>query len=260
MAFDKYEYYTKAVQSSDNDVHFLRKVYRQTHQKDPKTLREDFCGTFLLCEEWIKMNREHRAIGVDLDCEPVDYGKNRIQTSLKPEQRERIQIQLQNVLDENLPTADIIVALNFSYYIFKQRLDLKRYFAQIFKSLKSDGLLVIDTFGGSDCYEAHEEKTRHPGFTYYWDQKNYEPLTNEAKFEIHFQLKGEKRRRRRVFTYDWRMWTIAELRDILNEVGFKNVVVYWEGTTRKGEGDNNFKPVTKGEECESWIAYLACSK
>ncbi len=260
MKFDKYDYYTRAVQSCDNDVLFLRKVYRQTHNKDPKTLREDFCGTFLLCEEWIKLSRENKAVGIDLDCEPVDYGKKRILTSLKPDQQKRIQIQLQNVLDDNLPSADIVIALNFSYYIFKQRQYLKTYFSQVCKSLKKDGLFVIDTFGGSDSYESHIEKTRHPGFVYFWDQKNYEPLTNEAKFAIHFQLKGEKRQRKNVFTYDWRMWSIAELRDILLESGFKNVVVYWEGTTKDGEGDNNFKPATKGEECQSWIAYLACSK
>jgi cyclopropane fatty-acyl-phospholipid synthase-like methyltransferase len=260
MKFDKYEYYSKAVQSADNDVRFLKKVFRQIQKKEATTLREDFCGTFMICEEWVKMNREHQAYGVDLDSEPVDYGKKRILKSLKEEQQKRVHISLQNVLEPGLPTADIVAALNFSYYIFKQRQDLKRYFSQVFKSLKSDGVFVIDTFGGSESYEAHEEKTRHQGFTYFWDQKNYEPLTNEAKFEIHFQIKGEKRRRRKAFTYDWRLWSIAELRDILNEVGFANVVVYWEGTTKDGEGDNNFKPSLKGEECESWIAYLACSK
>lgn len=260
MKFDKYHYYAKAVQSCDNDVHFLRKIYRKMFKKDPQTLREDFCGTFWLCEEWVRLGKSYRAYGIDLDSEPVDYGKKRIQTSLKPEQRERLEIRLQNVLDSGLPSADIVVALNFSFYIFKQRQLLKKYFSQIFNSLKEDGMFVLDVFGGSESYEEHEEKTRHPGFVYFWDQKNYEPLTNEARFEIHFQIKGEKRRRRKVFSYDWRMWSIAELRDILQEAGFGNVVVYWEGTTKDGEGDNNFKPSLKGEECESWIAYLVCSK
>ncbi len=260
MSFDKYEYYSKAVQSSEHDVHFLTKAFQDTTGRKPLLLREDFCGTFKLCEEWVKLSPQHRAHGVDLDSEPVNYGKNRVQKSLKAEQQERLQIHLQNVLDEKVPTAELVVAMNFSYFIFKQRQELKLYFSQVFKKLAKDGVFVIDTFGGSDSYESHVEKTRHPGFTYYWDQKNYEPLTNGAKFEIHFQLKNEKRRRLKQFTYDWRMWTIPELRDILNEVGFSNVVVYWEGTTRKGEGNNIFKPATKGEECQSWIAYLVCSR
>lgn len=259
MKFDKYAYYSEAVQSSENDVHFLKKVYRHFYKKNPMILREDFCGTFKLCEEWVKLNKTNVAYGVDLDGEPIDYGKKRSQKTLKQDQLSRIHILRQNVLDSDLPSADVVVALNFSYFIFKQRQDLKKYFQQVCNKLKPQGLFVIDTFGGTESYEAHEEKTKHKGFTYFWDQKNFEPLTNEAKFEIHFKINGEKTKRRKVFTYNWRIWSIAELSEILTEAGFKNVTVYWEGTTRKGEGDNNFKPVTKGEECASWIAYIACS-
>ena len=56
------------------------------------------------------------------------------------------------------------------------------------------------------------------------------------------------------------MWSIPELKDILEEVGFKKVHVYWEGTDEDGDGDGEFKRVEKGEDCESWIAYLACEK
>jgi SAM-dependent methyltransferase len=260
MKFDKYAYYSNAVQSCDNDVLFFLKVYKHFYSKAATVLREDFCGTFQLCEEWIKLSKDNTAFGVDLDGEPIEYGKKRMVQNLKPEQQSRIQILRQNVLDDGLPAADITVAMNFSYFIFKQRKDIKKYFEQVYKTLKSQGVFVIDTFGGTESYESHEEVTKHPKFTYFWDQKNFEPLTNEARFEIHFQLKGEKRRRRKVFSYDWRMWSIAELRDILTEVGFKDVTVFWEGTTRKGEGNNDFKPVTKGEECASWIAYIACTK
>ncbi len=259
MKFDKYAYYSEAVQSCDNDVLFLKKVYKHFYTKIPKVLREDFCGTFQMCEEWIKLSKENTAFGVDLDGEPIDYGKNRVAKNLKPEQQSRIQILRQNVLDEGLPAADINVAFNFSYFIFKQRQDIKKYFNQVYKTLKPQSLFVIDTFGGTESYESHIEKTKHPKFTYYWDQINFEPLTNEARFAIHFHLKGKKQQRRNVFTYDWRLWSIAELREILTEVGFKDVTVFWEGTTKKGEGDNNFKPVVKGEECASWIAYIAAT-
>ncbi len=259
MKFDKYEYYSNAVQSCDNDVLFLRKVYKHFYEKAPTVLREDFCGTFQMCEEWIKLNKNNTAFGVDLDGEPIEYGKNRMVKTLKPEQQSRIEILRQNVLEDGLPAADINVAMNFSYFIFKQRQDIKKYFQQVYKTLKPQGVFVIDTFGGTESYESHEEKTKHPKFIYYWDQINFEPLTNEARFEIHFHVKGEKRRRKKVFSYDWRLWSIAELRDILTEVGFKDVTVFWEGTTRKGEGNNDFKPVLKGEECASWIAYIACT-
>ena len=59
MKFDKYEYYSNAVQSCDNDVLFLRKVYKHFYEKAPTVLREDFCGTFQMCEEWIKLNKNN---------------------------------------------------------------------------------------------------------------------------------------------------------------------------------------------------------
>lgn len=59
-----------------------------------------------------------------------------------------------------------------------------------------------------------------------------------------------------VFTYDWRMWSISELREIMDEVGFKETKVYWEGTNRLGGGNGVFSEVEKGEACLSWIAYI----
>ena len=52
------------------------------------------------------------------------------------------------------------------------------------------------------------------------------------------------------------MWSIPEIRELLEEAGFKSSVVYWEGTDKDGDGDGEFYQVTEGEECESWIAYI----
>ena len=48
MECDKYEYYLNSVQSPDTDVEFIRSVYRETRKRDPISLREDFCGTFMI--------------------------------------------------------------------------------------------------------------------------------------------------------------------------------------------------------------------
>ena len=61
----------------------------------------------------------------------------------------------------------------------------------------------------------------------------------------------------KVFTYDWRMWSIPELREMMRETGFRKTRVYWEGTARNGEGNGRCSAsVDKGEECEAWIAYV----
>lgn len=136
---------------------------------------------------------------------------------------------------------------------------MKSYFHNCHTTLNREGILLVDCFGGSRCQEANEEETVHKDFSYYWDQESFDPVSNHAIFHIHFKPKGEKKIEK-VFTYDWRMWSIPELREMMHEVGFKKTTVYWEGTTKGGEGDGVFKPAEVGEECEAWIAYVVGEK
>lgn len=257
--FDKYDYYFRSVQSAENDVVFLRKTYKELRGKDPKTMREDFCGTFALSCEWVKLNPRFESFGVDLDPEPLEYGRAHNLPKLKPDQQKRVHLLEGNVLTTALPQVDLAMAMNFSYFLFKNRDLMKRYFTNVYRSLKKDGVFILDCFGGSQCYDAIEETTDHGSFKYYWDQTGFDPVTNQALFHIHFKPKGQKKVER-VFTYDWRMWSIPELREILHEVGFKKTHVYWEGTTRSGEGNGVFTRTEKGEACLSWIAYIAAEK
>ncbi len=257
--FDKYYYYNQSVQSADVDVKFFRESYEELKGKLPKTFREDFCGTFKLSCEWVKLNPHFESYGVDLDPEPIEYGKQNYLPELLEDQQKRVHIEQGNVLDAGLPSTDIIAACNFSYFIFKERETLKKYFANNLKALKDDGIFILDIFGGSECYEPNEEETEHDGFSYYWDQDSWDPVTNEATYFIHFKVKGQKKVKK-AFVYDWRMYSIPEIKDILLEAGFKNVHVYWEGTDEDGEGDGEFKRVTKGEDCESWVAYIVAEK
>lgn len=259
--FDKYHYYQLSVQSTEADVDFLQEVYQDMRGKKAHILREDFCGTFAVCTDWVLASPENKAYGVDLDPEPLAYGKEHHLAKLNPEQQARVQVSLGNVLDHNSPPADIVCALNFSYFTFKQRDVLKKYFAKIYASLKDDGMLFLDCFGGANCMESNEEETEDEdeGYSYFWDQESYDPLTNEGTFHIHFQRYGEAKRTN-VFTYNWRLWSIPELRDILAEVGFKSTHIYWEGNDEDGEGNGEFTLVETGEECEAWVAYIVALK
>ncbi len=253
--FDRYEYYRKSVQSAETDVEFYRDTYKSIRGKLPQVFREDFCGTFALSCEWVKLNKTFKAIGVDLDPDPLVYGKEHYLPLLAEEQQRRINIIQKDVLSPQLPKADIIVAANFSYFVFKTRSRMKEYFLKARKSLNRDGLFIVDCFGGSLCQDGNEESTRHKGFTYYWEQVDFDPITHRAHFNINFRPHGRPKMER-VFSYDWRMWTIPELRDILDDVGFKKTTVYWEGTKRDGTGNGVFSPTNVGEACLSWIAYI----
>lgn len=259
--FDKYYYYSRSVQSPVEEIELLEAFYMEASGKKANVLREDFCGTFTNCCEWVKKDPERIAHGVDLDREPLTYGEKHNASLLKPEERARINIHESNVLGEEMPKADIIAALNFSYFIFKERAVLKRYFENCLRTLNDDGVLILDCFGGTACTEANEEETEYEDekFSYFWDQEGFDPLTNEAKFAIHFQRVGEERRDN-AFTYDWRMWSPAELRDLLMECGYKKISCYWEGTDAEGEGDGEFKQANTGEECESWVTYVVAGR
>jgi hypothetical protein len=253
--FDKYYYYQKSVQSPDADVEFFDKSFKDLRGREPITLREDFCGTFSISCEWVKLNDKKQAFGVDLDLEPIEYGKAHYYPELSEDQQSRVQIIHGNVMSPENPKADIVSASNFSYFCFKTRAELKDYFSKALSSVNEDGMFVVDCFGGTDTTKPVEEETEHKGFSYFWDQDSFDPVTNFAQFYIHFQRDGEEKRER-VFSYDWRMWSIPEIRDLMYEVGFKKVVVMWEGTDEDGEGDGDFVPVEKGEDCESWISYI----
>ncbi|MFH1723578.1 MAG: class I SAM-dependent methyltransferase [Elusimicrobiota bacterium] len=251
---DKYKLYTDAVQQPDRDVVFFRDAFREITGRDPKVLREDFCGTFRVCCEWAKLDPEHVAHGLDLDWEPAAYGRRMYLPRLTPAQRRRVRIRRKNVLDPDVPSADLIVALNFSYYIFKKRAELKAYLENCARTLPEGGLLFLDSFGGSDCHGPIEDSTRHRDFTYYWDQDDFDPIHNTARFFIHFRPKGGEKIER-VFTYDWRIWTIPEVRELMEESGFRRSYVYWEGTQGE-QGNGVFTRTEEGESCEAWIAYI----
>ena len=254
--FDKYNYYLKSVQSPDTDVEFFDKSFKDLRKREAISLREDFCGTFSIACEWVKLNNKKQALGVDLDLEPIKYGKKTYFTKLNKDQQSRIQILHSNVMSPENPKADIISASNFSYFCFKTRAKLKDYFTKALNSIHQNGMFVVDCFGGTDTTKPVEEETEHEeGFSYFWDQDSFDPVTNFAQFYIHFQREGEEKRKQ-VFSYDWRMWSIPEIKDLMLEVGFKKVVVMWEGTDEDGEGDGVFTTVEKGEDCESWIAYI----
>lgn len=254
--FDKYAYYRDSVQSAETDVAFFRKVYRELKGKEPQVLREDFCGTFSLSCEWVKLRPKYQAVGMDLDPEPLEYGKTNYLPKLSETQQARLKLIEGNVLTSSLPKADIGVAMNFSYFVFRTREQMKTYFLNARKACKPGGIFMVDVFGGTECYDENEEVTVHKKFSYYWHQASYDPVTNKALFHIHFRPKGQKKIER-VFTYDWRLWSIPEIRDLLQEAGFQRTHVYWEGTTRKGTGDGKFARTNKGEPCDSWIAYIA---
>ncbi len=254
---NKYDLYEEAVQSPDSDVAFILREYRKIYKSEPLSLREDFCGTGALLRAWVSRSASRSAVGIDLDPAPIFYGLQTHHASLKPARRERVRFVQDDVLRASRFKADVICAFNYSYYVFKTRELLLAYFKSVRKSLNSKGLFFLDTFGGTDAMIESVESRRIGDFTYYWECESFNPLTHECLYAIHFRRNSRGApKHRRVFTYDWRYWTMSELRDLLIEAGFAKVRSYWEGDDRRGGGNGVFRETVRAENCQSWISYL----
>jgi SAM-dependent methyltransferase len=257
---DRWALYEQSVQEPEADCDLIDQVWSELRGRRPSRLREDFCGTAVTAIEWVKRSRLHTAIGVDISPAVLAIAAQRVRKRLRGPERERIELRQADVLKVRTPRMDTIVACNFSYYGFKTRRKLRRYFRACREALVDDGLFLLDAYGGSDAFREITEPRECEGFTYVWDQHHYNPLTADVINHIHFRF-PDGTRLDRAFTYEWRLWTLPELRELLLEAGFREVTVYWEGTDEKtGEGNGEFTVTKRGEACEGWIAYLAAEK
>jgi hypothetical protein len=128
------------------------------------------------------------------------------------------------------------------------------------RSLATDGMFMLDCYGGYDAFRVLKEKRELRGFTYVWDQAAYDPVTGDLRCHIHFQM-PDKSWLKEAFTYQWRLWTLPEIREVLEEAGFTQSIVYWQGWDEKQEdGDGIYQPVESAEPDAGWIAYLVALK
>ncbi len=257
---DKYELYQLSVQSVEPDVKFLRRVYKKEYGLPPRHMREDFCGTGLMTAYWIKRGRKYTAEGFDIDPEPLAWGKANHFAELG-EAAERAIMHQADVREPSVKSPDVRCAQNFSYWVFKTREEMAGYFNCVHADLADKGLFVMDIYGGPESIEELEEETDiDEGFTYVWDQDYFSPVTYNAHMHIHFRFQ-DGTKMHKAFTYDWRVWSIPELVELLNEAGFSRVDVYWEGTAEDGESGNGiFRKTKYGAADTSFVSYLVAIK
>ncbi len=256
---DIHELYEQSVQNVENEVDFLQTTFKALTGRTGYLFREDFCGTASAASEWVKQGPEFQAIGVDIDPDVLDWGRVNRVGRLPAEDRARVSLIESNVLTVETPKVDLLAAFNFSYWIFEERAVMLKYFRSCYDALKDDGILFLDIFGGPEAEEETKEKTKHDGFTYVWHQAEFHPVTRHMRCNIHFRFKDGSRIKK-AFTYEWRLWTAPELRDLLLEAGFKKATVYWEGEDEDGEGNGIFTPDDRGEADLAWIAYIVVEK
>ena len=253
---DKYQLYEQAVQDPESQCDFYNRVFRREFRRPARSLLEDFCSTAALSFTWTRQHTRNSAIARDIDPAPLAWAEKHHRPALTGEERRRIELRQEDVRQEIRSRVDVISAENFSYFLLQSRDELKQYFSAAYCNLGTEGLLVTDILGGPLTYaEGHLETRRCRGFSYVWEQARFDPITRQATCYIHFRFRDGSQKRR-AFSYRLRLWTIPEVREALREVGFRKADVYWEGTTRNGDGDGCYRRRERAESDPAWVAYI----
>lgn len=251
---DRYALYESAAQSPMMQAQFLRAVHGG-REGEKVTLGEDFSGTGALSRAWLEIDKAHRAVCVDRDAEPIE----RLRAAAGEEPRLTIH---HNDVREVVDPVGVIAVLNFSICELKIRSELLGYLTHARRRLVDEagqtGLIALDIYGGADAFVCGESDVElRSGVRYIWEQRQADPLTGRVVNAMRFVLPGGVELRD-AFVYDWRLWSIPELRDALAEAGFGEIEIYDRfGDAIDNEGRLYPTPIESGEELDdNYVVYL----
>ncbi len=273
----KLDLYRLAVQHPQAEAAFLTRLCSHYRHDLPATrLKEDFAGTGALAAAWVALHEDHRALAVEAHGPTVRWAQRQAQCELGARTTDLHVLQA-DVLQVTSPRVDIVAALNFSTFIYHERAALRSYFQAAHRSLRPGGLLVVDGYGGPGAWRlgrqtrritlkgatTRESKRVPAWFDYVWEQRTCDAVTGRVDCHIHFHLPPAKGGRwmRSAFRYDWRLWSLPELTEIMIEAGFRRAEVWCDRLIAKGDqaglrSDGIYRPVRKMEAREDWIAYV----
>lgn len=263
---DRHALYEAAVQNVEADIDFLDRAFRRRRRRAPKRLREDFCGSASLACRWVRGASDRFAWGVDLDRATLSWGRRHRVAPLGGDAT-RVTLACADVRTFRGPEIDAVTALNFSYSVFRRRPALLDYFRNVRRSLGRDGAFLLDVFGGTGAMQPLRETSRKPAstepdgrrtppFTYSWEQVSFNPVDHRLRCRIRFRL-GRVGPERVAFRYDWRLWSIPEIRDLLEDAGFSSSDVFVEGWDNEAwESNGVFRRTNAFENQEGWLAYV----
>jgi len=253
---DRHQLYQDSVQNPEFELDFIDKTFEEVRGRVPASMREDFSGTALSSVEWVRRRRGNTAVAIDVDDEVIAWARAHNVSRLSKAEKTRLELVKGDVREIETAQFDVIQAYNFSYWFFQERATLLDYFTRLRASLVDDGLLFLDVFGGSECYQTQKEKRKLDGFKYVWEQAEFNAITNELKCHIHFHF-PDKSKLKKAFSYTWRVWGARELREILTEAGFAETVVFrQEFDPKTDEALDEYIATDDAEDYACWLGYI----
>ncbi|EFH54379.1 hypothetical protein ARALYDRAFT_486135 [Arabidopsis lyrata subsp. lyrata] len=168
---------------------------------------------------------------------------------------------------DSLPKRDIVCAFNFSCCCLQERSELVSYFKNARDALsKKGGIFVMDLYGGASAEGQLKLQRKFPNFTYTWEQAEFDILSRKTRISLHYHLQKQNRKIRHAFSYSWRLWSLPEIKDCMEEAGFSSVH-FWlrempdASEMRRTDGfgagrDIKYEQVKSFQQCDSWNAYI----
>ncbi|KAH9659947.1 hypothetical protein KPL70_024048 [Citrus sinensis] len=169
--------------------------------------------------------------------------------------------------NSSLPARDIICAFNYSCCCLHKRADLVLYFKHVLHALsKKGGIFVMDLYGGTSSEQKLRLQRRFANFTYVWEQAEFDIIERKTRISLHFHLQKEQKKLRHAFSYNWRLWSLPEIKDCLEEAGFRSVH-FWlrempdarEMRNTEGLGvsrDAKYEEIKCFQQQDAWNAYI----
>jgi hypothetical protein len=167
--------------------------------------------------------------------------------------------------------ADLIAVLNYSICELHDRRALVAYLRHARRRLRPGGCFVCDVYDGADAFitGSVSQPFRAPGghkVVYTWEQRTADPLTGRIVNAMHFEVRppgraGRSRTSVRLndaFIYDWRLWSVRELREAMTDAGFARTEVYArQPGAIDGQGEYHTRPVEDALELgDSFSVYI----
>jgi SAM-dependent methyltransferase len=248
---DRCDLYELCTQTPERDVELLRAISRGA-----RVLGEDFAGTAALAHAWVRAVRGGRAVAVDRDPEPL-------QRRAADRRVARLVADVRSVARR----VDLLAALNFSVCELHERRDLVAYLRHARRRLTRGGAFVADLYGGEGAFDVGKQRERHRGprgerVLYEFEQRSADALTGRVVDALHFEVTGKsggpRTRLRDAFVYDWRLWSLPELRDALRDAGFARTEVYSRFEHARDErGRVHVKPLASSRELgATWCVFV----
>lgn len=248
---DKFDCYELCVQSVDHLVPLLRAI----HGGEPTRLGEDFAGTAALSHMWAERVAGGRALAVDLDAESLG------RRAATDDVEHRV-ADVRTVDD----ACDVLFVGNFSIGYLHTRAELVAYLRGAHARLAaSGGVFVCDTYGGENAFLPGEVHRHHPlpdgrRVRYTWEQRHADPLTGMVTDVLHFRVERGGKIEAELddaFVYEWRLWSVPELRDAMAEAGFAATEVYSkEPDAMDDEGNAYVEPVWDADDLDD--SFIVC--